>query len=93
MNPGFTSLRSVFSVMNPFLIKAVPSPDKFGGENRVIIRGPGFGIRGLTAIKSYNFNIFNHVNFNSVTTTLNSGKYGRVNGVREEQQLQMYLRY
>jgi len=86
-----------------------PASGKFGNAGRGTIRGPGFGIWDLAAIKSFTFavaghetkfslraevfNIFNHVNFSGVSTTLNSGTYGRVTSVREPRQMQMSLRY
>lgn len=88
---------------------ATPAPGKFGNAGRGIIRGPGFGIWDMAAIKSFAigiagretkfslraeaFNIFNHVNFNAVSTTLNSGTYGRVTSVREPRQMQLSLRF
>jgi Carboxypeptidase regulatory-like domain len=86
-----------------------PAPGKFGSAGRGIIRGPGFGIWDMAAIKSFAFavggretrlslraeafNVFNHVNFRDINTQLNSGTYGSVTSVREPRQMQLSLRY
>jgi hypothetical protein len=86
-----------------------PQPGMFGNAGVGSIRGPGFQTWDVALSKAFPlsvrgrdtrfffrveaFNVFNHVNYSGVNTTLGAGTYGRVTSVREPRQVQFNLRF
>jgi hypothetical protein len=77
-----------------------------GNAGRGVILGPGYQRWDVALMKNIPvheemhfqfraeaFNVFNHTNFNTVSTTLGSGLYGTVTGVRDPRIMQVALKF
>jgi hypothetical protein len=77
-----------------------------GNAGRGVILGPGYQRWDVALMKNLPvheamrfqfraeaFNVFNHTNFNTVSTTLGSGLYGTVTGVRDPRIMQVALKF
>ena len=84
---------------------ALPALGTLGNAGRSLVRGPGinnwdFVFSKRTELtekvtlqfRSEFFNLFNHAQFNSVSTTVNSGTFGQVTGTRDPRIIQFGLR-
>ncbi len=84
----------------------VPDGEYRGGNaRRGIVRGPGFGRWDLSLFKNFNltersrlqfrvetFNIWNHMNFADVSTTVGSEDFGQVVSARDPRNIQLALK-
>ncbi len=82
-----------------------PTAGFFGNAGVGTIRGPGFAIWDSSISKQFPirerlklrlggefFNLLNHTNFSSISTTLGSGTYGRVTAARDPRKVQLGAR-
>jgi len=76
-----------------------------GLEQRGAVNGPGFWRYDMSMMKNTNiteavklqfraeaFNLFNHVNYQSIGTTMGSGTFGQVTAVRDPRIMQLALK-
>jgi hypothetical protein len=84
---------------------ALPALGTFGNAGRSLVRGPGINNWDIVFSKrtdlkekitlqfrSEFFNLFNHAQFSSVATTVNSSTFGQVTGTRDPRIIQFGLR-
>jgi len=83
-----------------------PAVGFFGDSGTGVLRGPGLIDFDMALYKDFSltehqkvqfraeaFNVFNHANFNAVTTTLGSGTFGQVTSALDPRIMELSLRY
>ncbi len=106
-NPNSGAPHSLTQWFNTAAFANVPAGQfRPGNAGRGTIIGPGFQRWDVALMKNIPvredmrfqfraeaFNVFNHTNFNTVSTTLGSGSYGQVTGVRDPRIMQVALKF
>ncbi|MCU1260734.1 MAG: Cna protein B-type domain protein, partial [Bryobacterales bacterium] len=83
-----------------------PAPGYFGNSGTGIIRGPGLINFDVTLYKTFKvrenqnlefraevFNVFNHTNFTTVSTSFGAGNFGQVTAAADPRIMELALRY
>lgn len=83
-----------------------PAPGFYGNAGRNLVRGPGIHKWDLSLFKNFAaaekvrlqlrwevFNMFNHANFDGVSSSLGAGNFGQVTSARDPRTMQMGLKF
>ncbi|MDQ2945749.1 MAG: Plug and carboxypeptidase regulatory-like domain-containing protein [Acidobacteriota bacterium] len=102
---SLTGTKTVAQWFNTAAFKA-PLPGYFGNAGTGIIRGPGLINFDMTLYKDFSitekqkvqfraevFNVFNHTNFTTVSTTFGSASFGQVTAAADPRIMELVLRY